>query len=112
MSVTYIQGYPQVLKEQWEPVAVSLVNTEYLLVNYVTALLQHFGPQQAKIDVSWRIMTSTLPTDNNWPNDAVALMNMLPQLSADFAVYGGAIFLTSDARHRKALSEYTQTVPI
>lgn len=72
-----LQLYPRIYVEIWEPIAPTIIRTKYHLIDYSVALLRHFGAQQVHVDLPWRILTSLLPKNADWPEDSVELMHLV-----------------------------------
>ncbi|VDP27091.1 unnamed protein product, partial [Onchocerca flexuosa] len=76
-----VESYPRIYVETWEPLAPTMIRTNYHLVDYTCALLRHFGAQQIQVDLPWRIMATLLPSNSDWSQDPVELMNLVAKLS-------------------------------
>uniref|UniRef100_A0A8R1XN03 Uncharacterized protein n=1 Tax=Onchocerca volvulus TaxID=6282 RepID=A0A8R1XN03_ONCVO len=106
-----VESYPRIYVETWEPLAPTIIRTNYHLVDYTCALLRHFGAQQIQVDLPWRIMATLLPSNSDWSQDPVELMNLVAKLSPHVSIFGGTLFLVSDGRHRRALAQKLSHLP-
>ncbi|KAL3994880.1 hypothetical protein ACH3XW_23535 [Acanthocheilonema viteae] len=111
LSKVAAESYPRTYIERWEPLAPTVIHTKYHLVDYCCALLRHFGAQQIQVDLPWRILTTLLPSNADWPQDSVELMNLVAKLSPHTSVFGGTLFLVSDVCHRRALAQKLLHLP-
>uniref|UniRef100_A0A915PRY0 RRM domain-containing protein n=1 Tax=Setaria digitata TaxID=48799 RepID=A0A915PRY0_9BILA len=111
LSKVAVESYPRIYIESWEPVVPTIIQTKYHLVDYSCALLRHFGAQQIQVDLPWRILTTLLPPSSDWSQDPVELMNLVAKLSPHTSVFGGTLFLISDARHRRSLAQKLSHLP-
>lgn len=86
---------------EWEPMPICNIRTDSHLKNFMTGLLENFGPQHCKVDIPIRLCSRILP--GQWPSGSVALCHYVASLSPIFLLFDDILYLTTNVRHRRIL---------
>ncbi|CAD6184943.1 unnamed protein product [Caenorhabditis auriculariae] len=85
------------VKDSWEPYLPLEVRSEVQLRDYVEAFLLHFGPQNIKIDIPFRILLHILP--GLWPKTVPELAECLQKISSRFVVINHVLYISTSEKH-------------